>query len=308
MSAIDEAIEIIALRQHGRFSYNQVVSVGGTRDHVRRRLQQGRWRRVAPRVYELAGASASWHGAMMIAILDAGPEALLSHRSAGALWRLDAIEPGAVELVVPPGRRGAIRAKVHRSITLIEADHSRMGPLAVTSPTRTLVDLAGAVPYHVFERAAESAFRRGATSPGRLRWRMVQLGGQGVPGAAAVRMLMAERGRRRPTGSDLETRFEQLVIGAGLERPERQVTVRTSSGKTISADFGYPHLDTLIELEGDEFHLNSPARRRDRSRQNKIEVMGFTVLTYGDYEVRFEPDEVIADLLLAGVRRLRAAS
>jgi predicted transcriptional regulator of viral defense system len=89
----------------------------------------------------------------MGAILACGPRAYLSHRSAAALYGI-AKARGRIEVAVT--RRGEHRrrgVKVHMRPSLPSHDAGTLEEIPVTSPVRTLLDLATLEPPNRVERA-----------------------------------------------------------------------------------------------------------------------------------------------------------
>ena len=88
----DAEVAPIFARQHGLITRAQAGH-----DHVliRHRLAIGRWLRVAPGVYRLAGVPVTWKQRALAACLDAGSAAVISHRSAAVLFGVS--HPGAQE-------------------------------------------------------------------------------------------------------------------------------------------------------------------------------------------------------------------
>ena len=229
------------------------------------------------------------------ACLAAGTGTAASHRAAAGLWRLDGIAPGAVELSVP--RDMTYRRHVlHRVRDLAEVDLTTVDGIPVTTLARTLVDLGGVVDDLVLERALESALRAGL-SLRRLVWRLDALGGRGRPGAAALRRVLDQRRGTVPTESELETRFVQLVRDAGLPDPERQYEVRDGSGLVARIDFAYPTRRLAIELDG--FGPHADRFQRDRTRQNRLVLLGWTVLRFTWADVIERRAHVVATLATA---------
>src|SRR5437763_16824946 len=113
---MDAAIATIAARSHGLFSRSDALAAGGTPRMIHNRLACGRWVRVGPGVYRLAGVPVTWEQRGLAACLIAGPPAVVSHRSAAVLLGISGFRPGHLEITVPPGRgnRNPL-ARVHRS-------------------------------------------------------------------------------------------------------------------------------------------------------------------------------------------------
>src|SRR5438270_9486083 len=104
VSKAEVVIAATAAHQHGTFSRRQVLAAGGSDDLIERRLATGAWHRVAAGVYAVAGSVKTWRRELSAACLEAGPEAVASHNSAGALWGLGGFSGNSV---LVPGRHDA---------------------------------------------------------------------------------------------------------------------------------------------------------------------------------------------------------
>ena len=86
--AVDAEIARLAERQHGVVATRQLAALGLARGGVARRAQAGRLHRIHRGVYAVGHPVLTVDGRRMAAVLAAGPGAVLSHRSAAALWDL----------------------------------------------------------------------------------------------------------------------------------------------------------------------------------------------------------------------------
>jgi Transcriptional regulator, AbiEi antitoxin N-terminal domain len=78
----------LAARQHSLVTAGQLRSMKVS-DHQRRHLvATGALRPVRRAVYTLPGVAPSWEQTLRAAVLAAGAGAVVSHRTAGALWQL----------------------------------------------------------------------------------------------------------------------------------------------------------------------------------------------------------------------------
>ena len=159
----------LVAEQHGVVTHAQLTGLGLGPGAIRHRLVNGRLHRLMRGVYAVGRPDVEARGRWMAAVLACGPEALLSHRSAAALWGIRR-EPGeSMEVVVPAGtprRRPGIR--VHR-----RRDHDAPGRrfvdrIPVTHPIATLVDLATCVPSWQLEAAINEADHRNLVDPEHL--------------------------------------------------------------------------------------------------------------------------------------------
>ena len=90
--------ETVAAGQHGLISRKQAISLGITRRQIDGFLKRRSWIRMLPRVYRVAAAPQTWHQPLMAASLWADGKAVISGRSAAALWELEGYWRSRVEL------------------------------------------------------------------------------------------------------------------------------------------------------------------------------------------------------------------
>jgi very-short-patch-repair endonuclease len=236
---------------------------------------------------------------MAIACLGAKMGACGSHRAAALIHKLDGVTIAPLEVTVPHGAKYARRdVLVHRSADLLREDWSLVGGIPVTTPTRTIVDLAAVCSLDAVERAFECAVRTGATSVGEVEATAVRIARPGRPGAAAIRELLRRLERDgKCNGSDLETRFFQLLRAAGIRLPLRQRRIVRPDGSVAFADYAYDDLRAIIELEGFDSHSSKRQHRSDIERNNDLVREGWVVLRFSWRHVTRDADYVIATLL-----------
>src|SRR5947207_15674158 len=88
----------LATRQHGVIAYRQLTALGFAPAAIQRRAEAGRFHPLHRGVYAMGHARVSRQGSLMAAVLAAGPGAVLSHRSAVALWGLRPSRSGRIEV------------------------------------------------------------------------------------------------------------------------------------------------------------------------------------------------------------------
>jgi hypothetical protein len=84
--AIESKIHALATRQHGLVARRQLLHVGLGEDAIDHRLATGRLMKVERGVYALGHKELRREGRALAVVLGAGGRAVLSHRSAAALW------------------------------------------------------------------------------------------------------------------------------------------------------------------------------------------------------------------------------
>src|SRR2546423_6748271 len=154
----DRQIAALATRKHGVVARRQLVALGlgpGAIDH---RVARGRLHPVHRGVYAVGHPRLTARGLWMAAVLACGPGALLSHRSAAALWGFQSTAAMRID-VSAPGRRGRPGIVLHRVGSVHDEDRGKCHGVPVTAVPRTLLDLAGLVSPDQLPRALEQAAR-----------------------------------------------------------------------------------------------------------------------------------------------------
>ena len=153
---VDAVIAALAERQHGVVARRQLVALGLSRREIERRIEQGRLHLLHAGVYAVGHRVLSPHGRWMAAVLAAGPDAVLSHRSAAALWGLRATSRTRIEVTAPRDLRP--RKGLHPHCAVLPDDERTIHQgIPVTTPARTLLDLAGVLERQALDRALDEA-------------------------------------------------------------------------------------------------------------------------------------------------------
>jgi very-short-patch-repair endonuclease len=286
----------LARRQFGALTRRQLLALGFSPEAIDHRLESGRLRSLYRGVYAV-GAPAPWSREQrwMAAILCCGMGAMLSHRSAAALWRIGT-EGELIEITVP--RRSEHRRpglQVRGRPSLAEQDRARCRGIPVTAPARTLVDLATGLEESALERAINEADKRDLIHPDELRSSL--RGFACEPGVRALRKLL-DRHTFRLSDSQLEVSFRRLALEGGLPVP---LTGQEIGGCAV--DFHWPRLDLVVETDGLRYHRTAASQAADRRRDQALVAAGMTVLRFTHRQVRFEAEHVQA-ILVATVDRL----
>ncbi len=277
---VDVEIAEIATPQLGLITRRQLIELGLSEQAVDYRLAKGRLRVVHPAVYSIPGLPDMWEREVLAATLAAHGSAV-SHLAAGKFWGLDGVGADRPHLLVAHDRRIHLQGvTVHRSRTLERGDIARRKGLLVTSPTRTLVDLASMLCVDELESALDDALRRRIVTVQRLRSRTERIHGR-VKGLGSLRRLLRDRRLGAPSGSPAETRFRRRVKKSRLTMPVAQYEVRDESGRMVArVDFAYPEQRIAIEIDGWAYHSGRKRRASDIARQNRLTLAGWTFLRF----------------------------
>ena len=150
------AIAALAGRQHGVVARWQLLAAGIGRGAVEHRLTRGRLLPVHRGVYAVGHAVLAREGHWLAATLAGGSAAVLSHRSAAALWGIRSTARERIEVTVAPGRRATPGIETRRSAIAVDERTTCRG-IPVTTPARTLLDLAAVLRPPELERCLEQA-------------------------------------------------------------------------------------------------------------------------------------------------------
>ena len=230
----------------------------------------------------------------MAATLDLGAGAAVSHESAAALWRLPGFPTGAVHVSRATGRSAL--STVHRT-HLPDGHVGRVEAIPVTSPARTIFDLAGVLHRGRTERALDNALARGLTSMPALHSVTEALARQGRPGSSLMRRLLDERaGAYIPPESNLEARLHAVARRAGLDALVRQQNV---GGDDWIGRVDYLDRDRrlVVEVDSDLHHSSLLDESADARRDAALAGAGYTVLRIKEHDLWHRPDDVVRRLL-----------
>ena len=236
----------------------------------------------------------------MAAVLFCGPGAVLSHRSAAALW---GIRPssGAIEVTTPSKSRS--RGGIRRHCSVLPADEvTEHDGIPVTTVPRTIFDLAAAESVDVVESALrQSEYLR---LHDRLSLPHLLERYPGRRGAPAIRQCLARR-RETPghTRGWLEERFLPFLDRHRLPRPHLNAWIEVG-GRSYQVDCLWPTAKAIVELDGFAAHGTRIAFREDRARDRKLHVAGYEVTRIAPEQLDDEPDALAKDLrILLGAGR-----
>lgn len=212
----------------------------------------------------------------MAAVFAGGTDAVLSHRSAAALWGLLPSTSRLVEVTTPRATRSR-KSLLRHCGSLPSDEKSRRSGIPVTGASRTLFDLASLGSQRDFERALrEAEFLRLPETP-TLAELLVR-----YPRRRGARMVrdMLERLARLPGGhsrSHLEGEFLRFAARAQLPMPETNVKLRID--RTVyRADCLWRESRLIVELDGHEAHGTRSAFESDRERDRRLQAAGWTVV------------------------------
>jgi very-short-patch-repair endonuclease len=303
-SDVSAAIDQLASHQHGLVTTEQAVkSLGPGRKA--RWVQERRLVATQPRVFRVAGAPQTWHQA--VAATQLSTSGVVSHRAAAELWGL--IQPaGYVEVSVTAARapRAQPPAIVHRIKDLPTSVTVEREGLQITDPTRTVIDLGLVLPHWSVRDALSRGLTMKLFSIAQVEQLRDALGRKGRNGTGVVRELLEERMLGAGEESLLERRLHDLIRDYDLQAPVVQHELWHAGRLVARLDAAYPERKLAIEIDGFAYHSSPDAFQRDRTRQNRLVALGWTVLRFTWADVVHRP-AMVAQQIREAIHRLPAA-
>jgi hypothetical protein len=289
----------MAAGQMGLVALWQLEGLGMDRSTVAKRVAAGRLHRVHQGVYAVGHTALPRRAPFMAAALACGPDAVISHRSAAALWGLRPDGRSRID-VTAPGRRGRIPAGIdaHRHSSLRAVDRAEVDGIPCTSVARTLLDLAAVVPARELRNAITQAEVSRSFDLAAVR----EVIGRSPRrrGVERLRRAVAEHDPHDELArEELERRFLALCRRAGLPAPEVNAPLLVD-GAPIEADFLWREAGLVVEADGHRYHGIASAFEGDRRRDQRLTVGGWRVIRCTWRQVVDEPvalARTIGDLL-----------
>ena len=202
---------------------------------------------------------------------------MLAFLTAAALWNARRLpsEP-KIHVLIPHGCSPEIGdVVVHRCRRIDPVDISERDGLRLTSPPRTLFDIADLLGVDATASVLEQwiDLGRGTFETHVDTW--IRLGRPRRPGTRTMSAVLRSRPAwRSALQSDLEVRVLDALTRQGLPRPEVQWATRLPGGRNIVIDFAWPDAKVALEVDHPFWHATFDEWRRDRSRDRELHDSG----------------------------------
>jgi very-short-patch-repair endonuclease len=215
---------------------------------------------------------------------------VLSHASAAALWEIRASAASKTDVSVPraSGRTKRRGLRVHRATALRSDETTTHHNIPVTTPARTLLDLASSLPRRALERALDETEIRELFDLRQLNDAIDAHRGQRGAHALAAALEEHDPGTT-VTKSELEELMLAICDRHGLERP--QVNEEVAG---LEVDFLFAARRLVVEADSWRFHRTRQAFERDRRRDAILARAGYRTLRVTHRQITRRPSEVIA--------------
>lgn len=300
--APDHEIAVVAARQGGAIAHAQLLATGLSTAAIQRRVRAGRLHARHRGVYAVGHPRLTAEGVRWAAALACRPDGVISHASAGVAWDIVRWSTGAVHVTVgraSRARRAGLR--LHRRGALAADEVTDLDGLPVTTPARTLLDLAASgLEGRRLEAALDRAELLRLLDFADLDALLVRYPGRpGTPSLTAT--LSRYVAGTVNTRSVLEELILELCDAHGLPRPLVNTIIEGRE-----RDFCWPHARLVVEADSYTWHRSPSALNDDRERDVALVLAGYAVLRF-TWEHATKRRRYVADTILRALGRLEVA-
>ncbi len=239
----------------------------------------------------------------MVAVLDSGHGAALSHLPGARWWGLTGCSARPVHVVrTSPSRRRSELAVVHRVRVLPAEWVTRLDDVPICRPELVAMQLFAVCSLERAARLTDSLWSMRLLSGPSIERFLEQYGARGRNGTAGLREYLDERGPGYvPPASGLEGRAMRLFDEAGVPM-RRQVDSGDGAGWTGRVDFRHENLAVIVEIQSERFHAALCDGVADAARLKALRRAGYEVVELTDADVWSRPRECV-ERVRAAVRR-----
>lgn len=268
---------LIGLFEDDVVARRDLIKMGVSSSTIARQCRPGgRWTRLLPGVYLLAGGSPSRRQVVRAALLRAGP--LVGVTGLEAVRRLGVRrlpDDGRVHILVPEGRGIA-----SRDFLLVErTNRPWRGQLVdgfpIVSAARALIDAARRMErLDVIRAMISDAVQRRIVSPKQLaeELRHIRLGGTHLP-----RRVLDEI--KEGVRSVAEAWSLALIKRSPLPAPQLNVLIRDSNGKQLAiVDGWWDDVGVAWQIDSKEFHMSPDDYARTMAQHSALVAAGVFVV------------------------------
>jgi very-short-patch-repair endonuclease len=285
-------IGVLADLQHGVVATWQLLTLGFSKDQIHDRALAGHLHRLHHGVYSVGRTKLTREGRWMAAVLACGADAVLSHRSAIALWGLRPPHNGAIDVTDPTRSRTGHRGiRMHSTRCLDPRDRTIRNGIPVTSVHRSILDVAESAPAQQVRLAIEMADRKELYDGFAMDELLTRARGRkGVKPLKAI--LKTMQGAATPmTRSELENRLLAGLRERGYPEPQPDVLIEDEL-----VDFVWIEHRLIVEVDGYLWHKTRKDFESNRRRDTKLQLAGYRVMRPTDRRIQYELDAVLDDL------------
>lgn len=286
------AVMELAARQHGVVARHQIALLGFNAKRVATAIDAGWLDEPVPGVVVTGSAPTTWHQRTMMVTLAAGGHAVVSHRSAARLHRLDGFDHAGMAVVEASVSRDyrmqLVGCVVHHVTPFDPCDITRVDGIWCTTVARTMADLGSVVRDRRLVGRALTAARRRHIDLERLRTTADRLQRPGQSGTGVlIRLLDAIPFEGRVPDSWFEELVGLCLADPSLPKVVPQFSIRDDAGRIVArTDLGIPSVRLGLEAHSRQFHFGPLAEPLDEERDMAAARCGWELLYLGWYATK----------------------
>jgi hypothetical protein len=294
MVTLNEVREKAGL-QAGFITAKQLRAMGFNQAAVRRRVKHGHLVKAGTGLYALPGVDVNRQTLLRAAALSL-PGATVSHQSAAFLHSGRDFAQSRPTVTVPMGTTHDFPGAVVHETNDLSADQVvTIDGLQVTTPARTILDLAGSLSSETVAEILDDWLARRIAVWEEVSELLEQLARRGKRGVQKLRSLLAARGPGQEVPNSV---MEQVALRIfrehGLPEPILQFSPPWWTPSPELVDFGYLNPRLIIEFDSRRWHGRYRDFEKDRERDNRAQLASWRILRFTWADLKERPEYVVA--------------
>ena len=301
-----QAVETLARRQRGVFTGEQLANIGFTYQMIHNRVGSGTWIRLAPGVFALPSAAATWRRQYKAAELSL-PGSSLGGLAACKVHGFESFSVTRPELVVAyTHNHRTPLATVHRSDSALT---TTVDGFRVTTIAQTLCDVVARIRMDRWERVTDGLLLEQRLAVEELQERRLRYEHSRRPGCALFRSLVDERMAAGyvPPASELERELAKVLELVDGCPPVVWQAPAPWAPDDQRVDAMIPPWGLVLEADGRRWHARTRDFDTDRWRDNQAAALGLRVMRFTYLHLTKRRHEVAALIRDAGATHVAAA-
>ena len=287
------SLMLLAERQEALWTRRQALDSGAGYELIRSRVKQGTWIDHGHGVFGPPGVPWTHRRWLWRAHLIAGRGSVVSHEAAAVLHRMEGFSGEPVVVTRSHGGWSRLDGVTVHQIDDCRPHHrTRRQGLPVTTPVRTVLDLATVVGRARLEIAVEEELARGRVSVAGLAALLEEVARPGKPGVTRLQNVLDRQVGNRPSVTRLEWLMDRVLESLAGIRVVREIPLPSRGECDGRVDFALPEFRIVIEVDGRRWHERRRDMIRDRDRDNAAASAGWLTLRFMWEHVVEDPDGV----------------
>lgn len=267
-----------------------------TRAAINHAIASGRLYPIFRAAFGVGHAQVGAHGRMLAAVLACGPGTVVSHGSAAALLGLHETQPQVVDVIAPIQagrkidgiRRRFVPSPLPHEVVIYDS-------VPCTSPSRTIVDIAGGCGGAALRRTVEQAAVLRVLNLAEVD---AILTGPRRRGSPRLRAVLDDWRRYSPSirlRSRMEAKLLPLLSQRNIPIPQCN-EILTIGNESFEIDFLWRQQRLAVETDGRKYHDNPLAQARDLRRDRILAAAGYRVLRLDWEDLRDRPEAAVTEI------------